>query len=202
MITHSVLLDIDSRSVRANPALADAIQSACEEFGISDPTEIAAFLAQCAVESAGFCRLVENLNYTSASRLRQIFPSRFASEDEARPYVGQPEKIANRVYSFKIGNGDEKSGDGWRYRGRGIKQLTGKTNYERCMSALNFSDPDYLLTPEGAARSAAWFWVVNGCGRALKERGFDAVTRIVNGSGMLGADERRECFERGCRRLT
>jgi putative chitinase len=201
MITHSILIDIDRRAVRAHPDMADAINRACVEFGIVNLNEIAAFLAQCAVESAGFCRLEENLNYTSASRLCQIFPSRFKTEADALPCVRNPEKIANRVYALKIGNGDEASGDGWRYRGRGLKQLTGRSNYEQCAKALKFETPDYLLTPEGAARSAAWFWVVNRCGKILKDSGIDAVTRVVNGPGMLGLAERRDAFERGAKTL-
>lgn len=196
MITEQVLFQIDPRSARAHSGTADALHRACVEFKILDAEEIAAFLAQCAVESAGFCRVVENLNYTTSTRLRQVFPSRFRTDEEAGSYVGKPEQIANRVYSGKIGNGDEASGDGWRFRGRGYKQLTGRANYESCMASIGFSDPDYLLTPEGAARSAAWFWNRNHCGRLLMNDGFDAVTRAVNGPAMLGKKERAEAFER------
>jgi putative chitinase len=137
-----------------------AVQMACTEFEINTPLRISAFLAQCAHESGGFTRLVENLNY-SAEALIRVWPKRFPSMEVAMRYHRQPEKIANSVYASRMGNGPEASGEGWKYRGRGLKQLTGKDNYQRCGQALALDlvgDPDLLLNPRPAARSAGWFW--------------------------------------------
>lgn len=173
------------------PFLGPALQ----RFDIVTPDRIAAFLGQCHVESAGFTRLEENLMYTTAARLRAIFPSRFRTLADALPYVRQPERIANRVYAGKIGNGPESSGDGWRFRGRGIKQLTGRANYQQAAEALGrpyLASPGLLREPEDAVLTAAWFWGTHGL-NALADAGqIDAITRRVNGPGMLDAATRRQ----------
>ena len=196
-ITHALLIAADSRARSSGAGFVLPLNMACEEFGIDGPREIAAFAAQLAVESAGFTRLEENLNYTTPERLAAIFRTAFPAADAARPFVRNPEALANRVYANRLGNGNEASGDGWRFRGRGLKQLTGRSNYTACFADLYRTtpdDPDRLLDTDGAARSAAWFWWRNGCGRTLTTRGFDAVTRIVNGPGMAGAAERRTAY--------
>ena len=179
--------DID----KVYPALAAAM----EEFKIDSPKRIAMFLAQCAHESGYFTTMRENLNY-SADGLKKIFPKYFASRN-AQDYHRQPEKIANVVYSGRMGNGDEASGDGWRYCGRGFIQLTGKSNYDACGKALGVDlseNPQYLETPEGAARSAAWFWSKNGLNKFADEGDIKGATKRING-GFIGLEDRTEIYE-------
>ena len=196
----------------------DGVRAACLEFGINTPQRIAGFLSQCAHESAGFTMLEENLNYR-ATVMAAVWPTRFAERvpDPKNPsktiakkgpdgrnipnkfalaIERKPELIANAVYSSRMGNGPVESGDGWRYRGRGLKQLTGKENYNRCGAALKIElveTPDLLLTPGPAARSAAWFWATNGC-NAFADRGdVEGLTRRING-GLIGIDDRRKRY--------
>src|SRR5258706_10657065 len=118
---------------------------------------MAAFLAQIVHESGNLQNLEENLRY-SAKRLREVWPKRFPDGATAEAYAGNAEKLANRVYAGRLGNGDEASGDGWKYRGRGLIQLTGRSNYAACKAALDLDvvrSTDLLLEPPGPARSAA-----------------------------------------------
>ena len=164
-----------------------AVQAACDRFEINNPNRIAAFLAQCGHESGGFTRLIENLNY-SAEALMRVWPSRFPSMEVAMRYHRQPEKIANNVYGNRMGNGPEASGEGWKYRGRGLKQLTGKSNYTACSKGLGkdlVAEPDLLLTPEFAALSAGWFWKSNNCSPMADAREFELLTKRING-GLIG----------------
>ena len=203
-ITDAVLVQIDARAKSAPRGLGQLFESACAEFGIDSPVERAAFLAQMAVESAGFCKTEEDLCYTRADRIASVFSRAFDSPNEAAPYVRNPRALACRAYAGVLGNGPESSGDGWRHRGLGYKQLTGKANQEACFLDLYGTkdiDPERLQEPDGAARSAGWFWWKNRCGEALQQRGIDAVTRIVNGPAMLGKDERRSAFERAKKAL-
>ena len=136
----------------------------CMMYGISTHIRVASFLAQIYHESALRLNPVENLNY-SADRLLEVFGKYFTPAQSAQ-YARQPERIANRVYANRMGNGDELSGDGWKYRGRGLIQITGKENYRNCGAALgvNLIDlPDKLLEPNYAVMSAGWFWVINVC---------------------------------------
>lgn len=195
-ITDALLRQIDAR---AHEGFAGPLELACAEFDISEPRERAAFLAQCAIESQGFSRTEENLHYSTAARLHAVFPRSFKTEAEAAGYIGQPARIASRVYAGRNGNGDVASGDGWRFRGRGLIQITGRANYTACLRDLYGDagvDPDRLLEPDGAARSAAWFWWCNKCGALLASAGFDATTRIINGPGMAGRAERRAAFDK------
>jgi putative chitinase len=204
MVTPEILIAVDSRSTLNATKVAAALNIACREFNITDPAEVAALIGVCTVETGGWNVLAENLNYSTAAQLVKIFPSRFANEAAATPYLHAPEKLANHVYANRNGNGDEATGDGWRYRGRGYIQITGRRNYAACMLALygrSDADPDLLLTPEGAARSAAWFWVTTHCGQALRTSGMDAVTRIVNGPGMAGAANRAAYYAKARRLL-
>ena len=132
------------------------------KFEINTPLRQAAFVGQCAHESNNFHTLEENLHY-SANGLIKTWPSRFNFDNVAK-YENQPEKIANKVYAGRMGNGDEESGDGWKYRGRGLIQLTGHDNYKACGEALDedlLSNPDLVSTPRFAALSAGWFWDKN-----------------------------------------
>jgi len=172
-----------------------ALAAAMKEFEIDSPKRIAMFLAQCAHESAYFGTTRENLNY-SADGLKKIFPKYFKDRD-AQDYHRQPEKIANVVYSGRMGNGDEDSGDGWRYCGRGFIQLTGKSNYDACGKALGVDlseNPQYLETPEGAARSAAWFWKKNGLNQFADAGDIKGATKRING-GFIGLEDRTEIYE-------
>jgi len=164
------------------------------ENGITDPKEIAEFCAQCAHESGGFRRLIENLNY-SAEGLARTWPNRFALADKspnelAVKIARNPELIGNYAYANRGGNGDPESGDGWKYRGRGIIQLSLKANYQAAQDALGIQcvdNPDMLSGIECAARVAVWFWIKNKCGKAPN---FEAQTRIING-GTKGLDDRK-----------
>lgn len=152
------------------------------EFGIDTPARQAAFLATIGAESGQLSAVVENLNYRREALVR-VFPKYFPNLALADLYAHQPEKIANRVYANRGGNGDEASGDGWRYRGAGLIQLTFHDNQAAC--ADHFDIPllkigDWLQTPEGACRSAGWFWQSNGI-NAYADRGdFDGVSDMVN----------------------
>lgn len=171
--------------------LADAM----DEFEIDSPQRMSMFLAQCCHESGHFRLVTENLNY-SIDGLRKIFPKYFRDVNPAN-YARKPEKIANRVYGGRMGNGPESSGDGWRFRGRGLIQLTGKNNYVACSEGLEtdlLKNPEYLETPEGAARSAAWFWWNNDLNDWADKNDIVTCTRRING-GKIGLAERKELWE-------
>jgi putative chitinase len=178
-------LDIDSKWLQP-------LEDTFAKYDISTPQRQAAFIGQCAHESANFRTLTENLNY-SAKGLMATWPSRFPTEAFANEYNRQPEKIANRVYGGRMGNGTEETGDGWRYRGRGLKQLTGKENYERCGSGLGVdlvSNPDWLLDPKYAALSAGWFWNKHNLNDLADAGDFETMTKRING-GLIGLDDRK-----------
>ena len=166
-----------------------------EFYEINTPRRMAAFLAQCAHESGNFRTVRENLNY-SADGLKKIFPKYFRDRDP-QDYHRQPEKIANVVYSGRMGNGDEASGDGWRYCGRGLIQLTGKTNYKTCSDWLEvdfMDETEWLETPEGASWSAGWFWDSRDL-NALADKGdIKMITKRING-GFIGLEDRIEHYE-------
>lgn len=198
MITVATLIAAGIGPTQARQ-FAEPLAAACRRFDITTPPRVAGFLAQCNVESAGFTRLEENLNYRRPERLRDIFPSRVKSlDDAARLVAAGPQAIANRVYAGKIGNGDEASGDGWRYRGRGLKQLTGRANYADAADAMGrpyLERPDLVALPEDACLTAAWFWHTAKCNILADSAQWDAITRAVNGPGMLQADARRQFAE-------
>lgn len=170
-----------------------AISESLPQYEINDIARVSAFLAQCAHESGGFSVLQENLNY-SADGLQKIFGKYFPNHEIATEYARQPEKIANRVYSSRMGNGDEASGDGWKYRGRGLIQLTGKDNYTRCSKAFFdddtlLNDPDLLLQPYYALNSACWFWNENNLNKLADEQNIKMMTKKING-GFIGLEDR------------
>lgn len=168
------------------PALTDAMA----RFEINTPARQAAFLAQVAHESGRFTVIEENLNYR-ADRLTAVFPRHFIQQ-EAQAYARQPARIANRVYSGRLGNGDEASGDGWRFRGRGLIQITGRDNYHACGDWLGvdlLADPDRLLDPALAALSAGWFWHFNGLNAPADRGDFARITLRING-GLNGQPDR------------
>ncbi len=179
-------------------AWAVAFQDACNQAGANTIRRVAAILAQCGHESADFTRLSENLNYTSPQRIMAVFGQRrFPSVMAAQPYVGQPEKLANLVYANRLGNGPPESGDGWRFRGGGAIQLTGRDNWSRFAAAVGRSIIDaaeWGRTIEGAAAAAAWFWSANGLNALADTPGVFDETRRING-GQHGIEDRKRRFD-------
>ncbi len=169
----------------------NALSQLLPDYEINTPQRIAAFIAQCAHESGNFVFLTENLNYKAES-LMKIFGKYFKDMPTAKAYEKKPEKIANRIYANRMGNGDEASGDGWRYRGRGLIQLTGKTNYTWFAASLEISAEEaaeYTQTFEGAAQSACWFWETNKLNKEADAGDIKTMTRKING-GFIGLDDR------------
>lgn len=169
--------------------------TATTEFDITTPLREAAFLAQVGHESNQLQSVSENLNY-SAEGLTRTFPRYFTSS-QAAVYARNPEKIANRVYANRMGNGPEESGDGWRYRGAGLIQLTGKNNQHAAADYFGIDHHeigDWLRTPEGAARSAGWFWSVHRLNELADRQDMREITRKING-GYNGLDERMALYE-------
>lgn len=191
-----------------------AIVETCAEFEINTPQRIAGFLAQTSHESGGYTMLSENLNYRAAT-LAACWPNRFAVlgpdkkpvKDQqgkltptsvANAIAGKPELIANMVYSSRMGNGPAESGEGWKYRGRGLKQLTGKDNYVRCGQALGLDlvgNPDLLLEPMAAARSAGWFWKANSLSTFADANDIKGMTKKING-GFIGLEQRQKLYDK------
>ena len=196
MVTVAQLQQIFPKAKAANlAAFCDEINEAAVEFEIDSPRRLAAFLAQCAHESGLFAHVRENLNY-SAQGLRGIWPKRFPTLAAAQPYHRNPQKIANKVYADRMGNGSEATGDGWSYRGRGLIQLTGKSNYIACSAGLEYdvvADPDYLETTEGAARSAAWYWYSRNLNKWADLGDIKTMTKLING-GYIGLEEREHFY--------
>jgi len=159
-----------------------ALNEAMSRFKIDTPTRQAAFLAQIFHESGNLQAVEENLNY-SADALRRTWPSRFKTDEIANEYARKPQKIANKVYANRMGNRDEASGDGWKFRGAGLIQLTGKDNhYSAAMFfGIEFEKVgDWLRTPEGACLSAAWFWSNCGANKYADKEDFDGVSDVIN----------------------
>lgn len=207
---NDILKQLFPQSTEENRAkYAMPLRMAMIRYNIDNPNRVRAFLAQIGHESGQLSAVVENLNY-SAKALRSVFGKYFKTDAEAEKYARKPEEIANVVYANRLGNGDTKSGDGWRYRGRGLIQITGKSNYNEAsqkMYALplgvDFVDePELLATPEYAAQSAAWWWenaglnaIADGLGGANDTEVFKQITKRVNG-GYNGLDDRLAIYER------
>lgn len=180
--------------------------SACIDLmpaaGIDTPHEIASFLAQCAHESNEFTRLEENLTYSS-ERLMQVWPRRFPTFEIAQKYERSPERLANYVYANRMGNGDEASGDGWRFHGRGPPQLTGRRNYTACGEDIGedlVAHPELLLTPYTGIRSALWFWRTHNLDEVDDDADVRIETRRING-GETGLAHRQQLFNHILRHL-
>ena len=169
----------------------EALDQLLDDYDINTPLRVAHFVAQCAHESGNFVFIKENLNYKAAS-LQKIFGKYFPTAELATQYANKPEKIANRIYANRMGNGPETSGDGYRYCGRGLIQLTGKDNYTFFAGSLNIpveEASDYLATFEGAAQSACWFWEQNNLNRFADANDVKGLTRAING-GYIGLEDR------------
>lgn len=164
-------------------------------YEIDTHLRLAAFLSQCAHESGGFAYTSENLNYRWQS-LRKTFPKYFSTDSLAQQYEKQPEKIANRIYANRMGNGSEQSGDGWKFRGRGLIQLTGKNNYTLFANSLGMdltSAVNYLETFEGSVESACWFWQTNNLNKWADLEDMVTLTKKING-GTIGLPDRIEHY--------
>ena len=176
-----------------------ALEQLLPDYDINTPKRIAAFVAQCAHESGGFTAIKENLNY-KAPTLRKLFSKYFPNDELAAAYASKPNKqeaIANRIYASRMGNGDEASGDGYRYCGRGLIQLTGKSNYQNFADSLEMrveDVPEYLATFEGAAQSACWFWEANNLNRFADAGDIKGLTKAING-GYIGLEDRIKHYE-------
>jgi putative chitinase len=196
MITEVLLVE----SQTCTPALAEKwcipLRYTCSNFDINTPERVAGFLAQVGHESGGLRFTVENLNYR-ADALTRVWPSRFPP-GVAESYAMQPERIANRAYADRMGNGDEASGDGWKYRGRGLIQLTGKDAYAAFSLAADneaLVNPDLVAEVELAALSAGWFWSSNGLNALADNKDIVGMTVRVNG-GTNGLDDRQMRYSR------
>jgi putative chitinase len=172
-----------------------ALEQLLPDYGIDTEKRIAAFVAQCAHESGEFTMIKENLNYRWET-LRRIFPKYFPNDDLAKQFAGKPEAIANKVYANRMGNGDEASGDGYRYSGRGLIQLTGKDNYFWFAESIGISAEEaseYMSTFEGAAQSACWFWETNNLNKWADQGDIETLTRKING-GTIGIEDRKKHY--------
>jgi len=198
MITLELLQQLFPRTkVDVLEQYVDPLINVCEKYEINTPERVAMFLAQVGHESAGLSVVQENLNYR-ADRLAVVFPKYFRDVDP-NAYARNPEKIANRVYANRMGNGPESSGDGWRYRGRGAIQLTGHNNYAAFANDVGMGLDEvveYLSTPDGAIESAAWFWNKNNLNEWSDNQDVLTVTKKING-GTHGLQERDHLFQQG-----
>ena len=166
-----------------------------KKYEINTLKRQACFIGQCMHESGGFKQLNENLNY-GAKGLVGTWPSRFPNLEYAAEFERKPERIANKVYGGRMGNTEE--GDGWKYHGRGLIQLTGRENYDNCGSGLGvdlIGNPDWLATPEYAALSAGWFWNKKGLNALADSMDIDTMTKRING-GSIGIADRKAKIEK------
>ena len=174
---------------------ASALEDARQTSSVTTARRLCHFLGQIFVETGGFANMVENLNYKDPARLDGIFSAVRGSEDARALIRRGPEAIANRVYANRIGNGDEASGDGWRYRGSGYKQLTGRSNYREIGGIVNLDlegNPELAREPKTAASVAFAFWDARQCSPLADLGDVDGVTAKINGPAKLGLSERRD----------
>lgn len=176
---------------------SSAMAKAFRDYEINTINRIAGFLAQTGHESGSFSRIEENLNY-SAERLKVVFPKYFPTDGLAHAYEYNKQAVANRVYGNRMGNGPESSGDGWKYRGRGLIQLTGKSNYEACSKDMMFDivqEPELVLIPEIAVLTSIWYWNHRKINEACDADDIVKMTKLVQG-GRLGLEERKSYYEK------
>ena len=169
----------------------DALNETFSRFNITTKNQMAMFIGQCSHECGNFRLLEENLNYKAAT-LMKLWPRRFPTLEKANEYSGNPKKIANSVYCSRMGNRDENSGDGFRFRGRGIIQITGHSSYFHAGKALGVdlvSNPDLASNPKYAALTGGWFWSTHNLNAPADALDYTKVTKIING-GTIGLDDR------------
>lgn len=198
-ITEAQLLRILPNARPVAGVFVPALNQAMTRYRIDSPVRAAAFIAQVGHESGHLRRLVENLNY-SAQGLAATWPSRYAAGNsptlQAQRLARNPEAIANNCYANRLGNGDEASGDGWRYRGRSLIQITGRANYRAAGAGLGLpleQQPELLEQPEHAALAAAWWWAEHGLNELADAGRFEQITRRING-GLNGQPDRLELW--------
>lgn len=175
------------------PQWVDPLNETFQRFGISTVRQQAGFIGQCSHECGNFRVLEENLNYRAAT-LMKLWPRRFPTLEIANQYAGNPKKIANMVYANRMGNRDEASGDGYRFRGRGCIQTTGSTNYFQAGKALGvdfWADPDLVATPKYAALTAGFFWSTHGLNAIADNLDYEKMTKKING-GLIGLEDRKK----------
>lgn len=203
MITREQFAKLSSiTDIKEQEAWVNAINMICPKYGIDNVPRIAMFMAQCGHESGGFKFMIENLNY-STDGLLKTFPKYFNLKSAAA-YARMPEKIASRVYASRMGNGDEASKDGWKFRGRGILQITGKDNYTKLATSLMINLDDcikYLETIPGAVESACWFFQVNNLLQICDKKDIITVTKKING-GTNGMSDREIRYANATKILT
>ena len=178
------------------PELFVSLEKVLPKYEITTVERVAAFLAQCGHESLDFTVLQENLNY-GAKGLLGLFKKYFPNEALAKQYERKPEKIANKIYANRMGNGSEESGDGWAHRGRGAIQLTGKLNYQAFANSIGLTLEDaitYCATMDGAIESACWFWQKNKLNVIADKKDVLAMTKKING-GTIGLEDRKKHYE-------
>jgi len=183
----------------------NAMVTQLPQFEVTTAQRVTAFIAQCAHESLDFTKLTENLNYSSDA-LVKLFPTHF--HGDAANYHRQPEKIANRIYENRMGNGPESSGEGWKYRGRGPIQLTGKANYSKFANDF-FEDPQTVMDDPDLVTddiptslySALWFWNKNNLNKFADAGDIKGMTKVING-GYLGLEERQAHYDKALAILT
>ena len=178
------------RKLKINPALADVFNETFGRWGISTPRQQAAFIGQCGHESGNFTKLEEGLSY-SAERLMKIWPKRFPTLESAIPYARNGKALANKVYGGRMGNRDESSGDGFRFRGSGWLQLTGHDNFYHASKGCGVDfvmNPDLVRTPKYAAMTAGWFWSTHKCNELAEAQDWKKLTKIINGGDIGLAD--------------
>ena len=197
MLTQAILKKVFPKA-KTPKKLFDAMDELFPKYSVDTPERIAGFLAQCGHESGGFRFVEENLNY-SAKALDSVFGKYFKNGGRsAKEYARKPEKIANVVYGNRMGNGDEDSGDGWKFKGRGYIQLTGRNNYTSFAESVDMDLDeciDYLKTPKGALESALWFWDTNKLNKYCDKHDVKGMTKRVNG-GYNGLEDREEKWEK------
>lgn len=171
----------------------DPLNEAFDRFEINTDRRTAMFIAEAGYESENFTHLEENLYYSSALRIATVFGSKFTGLADAARFVKDPQGLANRVYATRNGNRDEASGDGWKFRGRGLFQLTGRANYAAAAAALGQiydETPELVVQPEHACLTAAWYWASLNLNTVADQGDVNRATRAINGKAMLGKEER------------
>jgi len=179
------------QKMHIDPVWVDALNETFQRFNISTPIRQASFIGQCGHECGNFKVLEENLNYR-AETLMKLWSKRFPTLEIANQYAKNPKKIANMVYSNRMGNRDEVSGDGYRFRGRGCIQLTGHANYFHAGKACGMDfvmEPDLVATPMYAAMTAGWFWNTHKLNQYADQQDYITMTKKING-GTIGLDDR------------
>jgi putative chitinase len=197
LISKELLVESKTCTPEMADKWVDSLNKVCEKYEINTPERIAGFLSQVGHESGGFKFIVENLNY-SAGALMSVFGKYFPTLELAQKYERQPEKIANRVYANRMGNGNEESGDGWFRRGRGLIQLTGTDNqiaFGMACDIDTINHPELLETPDVAAESAGWFWSTHKLNTLADVKDVVGMTRRING-GTNGLDDRQTRYSR------